>query len=330
MNSFSPCHALQARFNAMSIALAIVLASAATGSPAADWRSWFKRHGGDIVTCNTGKDEQRVHCKADVANKDVTLLRQRSKTECVRGRDWDVDGNGIWVDHGCRADFRLAAPAEEKTAPTAPAAVKAPPAAAARRGVVICESWQSRWAHCDADVSQTIRLARQRSSDAQCIRSQTWGVDATGIWVASGCKAEFQVGEVVNAGTPVRTIRCESNNGGRETCTVDTGKGVVLTKQLSNLGCAKGKTWDYDEDGVWVSRGCRGIFTIDVDPAKVGQALRCESNHGKENICPLPAGARVRVQEQRSNTPCVEGKNWDVRSDGLHVNHGCRAVFHVL
>ena len=67
-------------------------------------------------------------------------------------------------------------------------------------------------------------------------------------------------------------------------------------------------------------------FAIAHDPS----ALRCESNHGKESICPLPAGARVRVQEQRSNTPCVEGKNWDVRSVGLHVSHGCRADFHVL
>ncbi|MBS0218731.1 MAG: DUF3011 domain-containing protein [Proteobacteria bacterium] len=320
----------------MSFVLAIALASAAVGNPPAtvDWRSWFKRHGGDIVACDAKKGE-RVHCKAAVAGKAVTLLRQRSKTECVRGRDWDVDDSGVWVDHGCRADFKLAAaavtpPAGEKAAPEAVVAPKPPAVVPARRGVVVCESWQSRWAHCDADVTQTIRLARQRTNDAQCIRSQTWGVDATGIWVSSGCRGEFQVGEVASSGTPVRTIRCESTNGGRDTCAVDTGRGVVLTKQLSNLGCSKGKTWDYDDDGVWVSRGCRGIFTIDVDPATVGQALRCESNHGKENICPLPAGARVRVQEQRSNTPCVEGKNWDVRSDGLHVSHGCRADFHVL
>lgn len=313
----------------MSFVLAIALAGAATGSPAAkmDWRSWFKRHPDDVVACDA-KNDARVHCKADVARKDVTLLRQRSKTECLRGRDWDVDDSGIWVDHGCRADFRLTASAEKEAVPAV--ATKPPVVVPARKGVVICESWQSRWAHCDADVTQTIRLARQRTSDAQCIRSQTWGVDATGIWVSSGCRAEFQVGEIAGTGTPARTIRCESTNGGRETCSVDTGRGVVLTKQLSNLSCAKGRTWDYDEDGVWVSRGCRAIFTIDVDPAQAGHALRCESNHGKEAVCPLPAGARVRVQEQRSNTPCVEGKNWDVRSDGLHVSHGCRADFHVL
>lgn len=322
----------------MSIVLATAFAVAASGSPAAgtDWRAWFRRHPSDVVACDA-KGNERVHCKADAA-RGVTVLRQRSKTECVRGRDWDSDAAGIWVDHGCRADFKLGANAgaaekagTPETKPEAASAPKpAPVTAPARRGVVVCESWQSRWAHCDADVTQTIRLARQRTNDAQCIRSQTWGVDATGIWVSGGCRAEFQVGEVASAGAPARTIRCESNNGGHETCAVDTGRGVALTKQLSNLGCVKGKTWDYDEDGVWVSRGCRAIFTIDVDPAQAGQALRCESNHGKETVCPLPVGARVRMQEQRSNTPCVEGKSWEVRNDGLHVSNGCRADFHVM
>lgn len=277
----------------MSFVLAIALASVVGASPdsGSDWRSWFKRHGSQVVACDPKKDD-RTHCQTDT-------------------------GNGA---------NSPAAPAPDAAKPQAPATT------AARRGVVICESWQSRWAHCDADVSQPIRLARQRNNnDASCIRSQTWGVDATGIWVSGGCRAEFQVGEVVQAGAPVRTIRCESTNGGREICAVDTGRGVVLTKQLSNLGCTKGKAWDYDEDGVWVSRGCRAIFTIDVDPVMAGQVVRCESTHGKERVCALPAaGARVRVQDQRSNTPCVEGKNWEVRSDGLHVSHGCRADFHVL
>ncbi|MBS0226243.1 MAG: DUF3011 domain-containing protein [Proteobacteria bacterium] len=318
----------------MSFVLAIVLASAVAGPPAAtDWRSWFKRHGGDIVSCAATNGE-RVHCKAEVVGKTVTLVRLRSKTECLRGRDWDADEGGVWVDHGCRADFKLTeaavvSPAGEKAQSEPVVATKPAAVVPAPRGLVVCESWQSRWAHCDADVTQTIRLARQRTNDAQCIRSQTWGVDATGIWVSSGCRGEFQVGEVANSGAPVRTIRCDSINGGRNICAVDTGRGVVLMKQLSNLGCSKGKTWDYDDDGVWVSRGCRGIFTIDVDPAKTGHVLRCESIHGKENICPLPAGAHVRVQEQRSSAPCVEGKNWDVRNDGLHVSHGCRADFNV-
>lgn len=317
----------------MHFVLALALASSAASPPAPkmDWRSWFKRHANDVVACDA-KQDPRVHCAADVA-RGVTLLRQRSKSPCVRGRDWDVDGTGIWVAHGCRADFKLgeSAPAADGTqAPIAPAK-PATPLPPPRRGLIVCESWQSRWAHCDADVTQTVRLMRQRNNnDASCIRSQTWGTDATGIWVAGGCRGEFQVGDMPRSDNPVKTIHCESSNGARQNCGVNTGRGVVLSRQLSNLSCTKGKTWDYGEDGVWVTRGCRAIFTIDVDPTQVAQSLRCESIHGKENVCPLPAGARVRVQDQRSNTPCVEGKNWEVREDGLHVNHGCRADFHVL
>ena len=316
----------------MHLVLVIALASAASGSPEpkVDWRSWFKRHPSDVVACDS-KNGERVHCDAD-ASKGAALLQQRSKTTCVRGRDWDVDASGVWVDHGCRADFKLgeATVPAHNAAATPVAAKAAKPSASAPRGLIVCESWQSRWAHCDADVTQSIRLMRQRNNnDATCIRSQTWGTDATGIWVASGCRAEFQVGDMPASG-PVKTIRCESTNGGRQNCPVDTGRGVALSRQLSNLSCNKGKTWDYDEDGVWVTRGCRAIFTIDTDPARASQSLRCESNHGKENVCALPAGARVRVQEQRSNTPCVEGKNWEIRSDGLHVSHGCRADFRIL
>ena len=32
-----------------------------------------------------------------------------SPAACERGRSWGFDGHGIWVDRGCKAEFRLAA-----------------------------------------------------------------------------------------------------------------------------------------------------------------------------------------------------------------------------
>lgn len=37
----------------------------------------------------------------------VTLTRQLSDTRCVQGRNWDYDRRRIWVDDGCRAEFRV-------------------------------------------------------------------------------------------------------------------------------------------------------------------------------------------------------------------------------
>jgi hypothetical protein len=35
----------------------------------------------------------------------ATLRRQLSNAPCQRNRTWGFDGNSIWVDRGCRADF---------------------------------------------------------------------------------------------------------------------------------------------------------------------------------------------------------------------------------
>lgn len=46
------------------------------------------------------------YCRADTDNE-VRLERQRSHTECRQGYSWDYDRHGVWVDHGCDADFRV-------------------------------------------------------------------------------------------------------------------------------------------------------------------------------------------------------------------------------
>ena len=49
-------------------------------------------------------DRLRKRCEVTV-EKGVDLLRQLSRTRCVKGTNWDWDGAGIWVDKGCRAEF---------------------------------------------------------------------------------------------------------------------------------------------------------------------------------------------------------------------------------
>jgi len=49
-------------------------------------------------------DRQRKRCEVTV-EKGVDLLRQLSRTRCVKGTNWGWDSAGIWVDKGCRAEF---------------------------------------------------------------------------------------------------------------------------------------------------------------------------------------------------------------------------------
>src|SRR5580765_138783 len=58
-------------------------------------------HGGSI-TCESN-DGQRKYCGR--VGRDVRLQRQLSQSPCVQGQSWGVDGQGLWVDRGCRAEF---------------------------------------------------------------------------------------------------------------------------------------------------------------------------------------------------------------------------------
>ena len=58
-----------------------------------------------IVTCSSNNGK-RNWC-AIGNSRDVQLVRQISGSPCVRGNTWGLDQRGLWVDRGCRADFRV-------------------------------------------------------------------------------------------------------------------------------------------------------------------------------------------------------------------------------
>jgi hypothetical protein len=65
------------------------------------------------------------------------------------------------------------------------------------------------------------------------------------------------------------TISCESKPGSREQCAADTSSGVVLVKSSGSAPCLLGKSWGYDDKGIWVSDGCSGEFL--ARPAAQGE-----------------------------------------------------------
>lgn len=60
---------------------------------------------GQIVRCESQKLHQR-RCNVSV-RRGVDIVRQLSRTRCVRGQNWGWDRRGIWVTGGCRAEFRV-------------------------------------------------------------------------------------------------------------------------------------------------------------------------------------------------------------------------------
>ncbi|MEZ5461888.1 DUF3011 domain-containing protein [Dokdonella sp.] len=57
------------------------------------------------ITCES-KGNRHNTCRLNQAGY-VTLSRQLSGSSCRQGRDWDYDRREIWVDDGCRAEFKV-------------------------------------------------------------------------------------------------------------------------------------------------------------------------------------------------------------------------------
>jgi hypothetical protein len=58
-------------------------------------------------------------------------------------------------------------------------------------------------------------------------------------------------------------VTCTSLAGDpQQHCAADTSGGVALQKATGTKPCLLGKTWGYDDAGVWVADGCSGMFVL--------------------------------------------------------------------
>lgn len=214
-----------------------------------------------VVRCESADGRTR-ECPADTRNG-VQLVRQLSRTTCIEGRNWGYGRGGIWVSQGCRAEFATGYGGGRQ---------------GGDRGygvqVLRCESPDGRSRQCPVDPRGGVRLIRQLSR-SPCVEGRSWGVDRGGVWVAQGCRAEFEVGYRRDQGYGWgrnngyddhhgggQRIRCESNDGRGRHCEVRVSRGVQLVRQLSRSACTEGRSWGWDQRGVWVDRGCRAEFNV--------------------------------------------------------------------
>ena len=67
-----------------------------------------------------------------------------------------------------------------------------------------------------------------------------------------------------------QVISCVSRPGERQVCAADTAAGVALLRSTGDASCLLGKTWGYDNTGVWVSDGCGGEFAVGSTSEAIG------------------------------------------------------------
>ena len=88
---------------------ATAMLAAASAAPAiAAPQSWQEYGPGTGVVRCESNDGRMNRCSLPGGGGRVVLERQHSRTACIEGRSWGQDRGGVWVDDGCRADFRVA------------------------------------------------------------------------------------------------------------------------------------------------------------------------------------------------------------------------------
>lgn len=139
-----------------------------------------------------------------------------------------------------------------------------------------------------------------------------------------------------------------------------------LVRQSSDSRCAKGSTWGIDRQGLWVDKGCSGVFEEvgrGNDYSQTGHgndygrdnrdgrdgrdndrghnewrpgpnwdqdiSFRCASQDFDYHFCQVDVGrgGRIYVQRQVSKATCIEGQSWGYNRAGVWVNGGCEAQF---
>jgi hypothetical protein len=62
----------------------------------------------------------------------------------------------------------------------------------------------------------------------------------------------------------------------------------------------------------------------------LAEQITCESRNERTEACTtLQPGSSVRMIQQISNSPCVEGRTWGANEGSIWVSGGCRAVFDI-
>ncbi len=145
------------------------------------------RSAAQTISCSSD-DGKRHYCSTNGPGR-VRLAQQRSESPCREGYSWGSDDRGVWVDHGCRADFTVEAGRYGDHDRDGYRGDNYQ----GRGQVISCSSDDMHRHYCQANTRGGVRLVKQ-NSDSACEQGRTWGYDRRGIWVDRGCRADFQVG----------------------------------------------------------------------------------------------------------------------------------------
>lgn len=205
---------------------------------------------------------------------------------------------------------------------------------------VTCESVEARRKECAIPANHRVRLVRTLSVNP-CTEGRTWGKADRIIWVASGCRGEFEVSAPPTTVDPgfgagsTRRIMCGSASGKQKECkTGGYATQVRLVRDLSRSRCRRGSNWGNTDSFIWANAGCHGEFEVTyrstVTPGPGTRHITCGTGTAAQVQCNTRGeAATVRLVRNLSAARCIEKSNWGYTGTFIWANKGCRGEFEV-
>lgn len=139
---------------------------------------------GQEITCES-RNNRYQFCRIDVPRRaEIRIVRRLSSSGCVIDKDWGFQGDGVWVNNGCRGVFRVVLDG-------GPGHI---PGAGRPDTLITCESRDNRYQFCPASIPRhALVKVRDRLSRTSCVMGVNWAYQTDGIWVKDGCRAVFEV-----------------------------------------------------------------------------------------------------------------------------------------
>jgi hypothetical protein len=115
-------------------------------------------------------------------------------------------------------------------------------------------------------------------------------------------------------------ITCESRHHQYNTCPIQSHGYVTLKRQTSKAACTKGRTWDYDQRGIWVDDNCKGEFEVETRHHTKGHS----DHNGEKAVAAAAAIAIIAAVASSSG----DDKNSRYNDDNYHGSRHSSYVPH--
>ncbi len=143
---------------------------------------------------------------------------------------------------------------------------------------------------------------------------RAWRVCVAGLFVCAGVAADE------SAAVKPTMLSCVSHGAEKKYCAADVSGGVALLR--SNGACLLGRSWGYDDNGVWVSDSCGGEFAFGSSTKLARAAEIPPATPSSAPPPPVPGAAQDNWDKWKSGQPMVEEERstWGgLDSSGLGV-----------